>query len=784
MLFISLIASLSKVSQGFEIPCNASNSTMKIVQFCPLDEQTYIESAKKKNCTAILNNCKSFEYHCLSNRQRTALIEVCAPSLYIIGNVCGTYHEGFNSIRSTEKPCPNCPFSYNSTAQFRYPVCYELLTSSTATQNTAPQELSSSPPETKDTFSPDILIENEKNFTKNGQQPGMTINTQSQWKWEYILIAALGLAFLGTVIFIIVERRRKKGNSKSKTDIEANIHLLSNEDEKETQRTGQRSMAISSPGCIEMFDKDQTPNTPVSMDNSVSSQTLLNEQLPSSLMSSNQPTAEAYESETSKTDIQANISSDIISAGPAFSKEIKVETQQPGQRSMTTSFSCGTGMSDKDQILPQNAPDYIDKSETSFEERQTTSLMLSEQLTAEPDDSETSNLKADVQANISTDIKPAAPSFSDEIKRETQRKGQRSIASSSPDCTEMSDKDLTPKTSDCKDNTVLSQPSSYEQQPSSLMSSEQSTAQPHQSDGSMLSMKMSMDDHPEDQERSEKEQALPLNVSDCMDNPSCKDQPQPATCSGQPTGETIGSIQSRSLSAVSPLEAGTDKEATPKAVDNFENQPLAKDSISTQETSATEDPDKNQQSEASMVRKPPDKRSIPVEDNTNQNPVNMDSKKSQIAINVFGNSTDNANFSIFIDRTHLDIPLSATISRENINQHPNRKKDPKAIKNNCTAELEIRGSGTTPIFNDDADQEQSFFYNQEDIENVDINFLRNENRVLKEEISQLKDLRERVKRIERREENMAERERVMAEREKMLRDREKTWQAKYTKENK
>lgn len=195
MLFISLIASLSKVSQGFEIPCNASNSTMKIVQFCPLDEQTYIESAKKKNCPTILNNCKSFEYHCLSNRQKTALIEVCAPSLNIIGNVCGTYHEGFNSIRSTEKPCPNCPFSYNSTVQFRYPVCYELLTSSTATQNTAPQELSSSPPETKDTFSPDILIENKKNFTKNGQQPGITINTQSQWKWEYILIAALGLAF-------------------------------------------------------------------------------------------------------------------------------------------------------------------------------------------------------------------------------------------------------------------------------------------------------------------------------------------------------------------------------------------------------------------------------------------------------------------------------------------------------------------------------------------------------------------------------------------------------------
>lgn len=66
------------------------------------------------------------------------------------------------------------------------PVCYELLTSSTAPQNTAPQDLSSSPPvsavtinnETKDKFSPDNLIENKKIFTENGQQPGITINTQ------------------------------------------------------------------------------------------------------------------------------------------------------------------------------------------------------------------------------------------------------------------------------------------------------------------------------------------------------------------------------------------------------------------------------------------------------------------------------------------------------------------------------------------------------------------------------------------------------------------------------
>lgn len=89
------------------------------------------------------------------------------------------------------------------------------------------------------------------------------------------------------------------GNSRSKTDVEANIdlkaRLLSKEKEIETQHTEQRSMATPL-DCIEMSDKDQTPNTPDCMDKTVLSQTLLNEQLPSSLMTSEQPTAEANES--------------------------------------------------------------------------------------------------------------------------------------------------------------------------------------------------------------------------------------------------------------------------------------------------------------------------------------------------------------------------------------------------------------------------------------------------------------------------------------------------------
>lgn len=54
---------------------------------------------------------------------------------------------------------------------------------------------------------------------------------------------------------------------------------------------------------------------------------------------------------------------------------------------------------------------------------------------------------------------------------------------------------------------------------------------------------------PERQELSDKEQTLPLNASDCVDNPSCKDQPYSATFRGLPTDETIGSSQSNCLPA-------------------------------------------------------------------------------------------------------------------------------------------------------------------------------------------------------------------------------------------
>lgn len=139
LILTLLISSLFQVVLGFGKPCDVSNSTIEIVQFCPTNEQTFKEAAEKKNCAAIPTKCESFVYHCVRNREKSALIEVCAPWLYIVDHVCGTYHERFQSIRRTEEPCnasDNCPYRYKSTDQFKYQSCYQLASSSTVPQIT------------------------------------------------------------------------------------------------------------------------------------------------------------------------------------------------------------------------------------------------------------------------------------------------------------------------------------------------------------------------------------------------------------------------------------------------------------------------------------------------------------------------------------------------------------------------------------------------------------------------------------------------------------------------
>lgn len=86
VLFLIISFHSFQVILDFKIPCNASTPTISIVPFCPNNTQTYKEAADKKNCSAIPHMCKSFVYHCVRNKEKNALIELCAPYLNFIGN--------------------------------------------------------------------------------------------------------------------------------------------------------------------------------------------------------------------------------------------------------------------------------------------------------------------------------------------------------------------------------------------------------------------------------------------------------------------------------------------------------------------------------------------------------------------------------------------------------------------------------------------------------------------------------------------------------------------------
>nr|XP_022295579.1 uncharacterized protein LOC111105525 [Crassostrea virginica] len=126
-----------QVCFDFEIPCNVSTSTVKVVSKCPTTVNEQEEAALRKNCAAIPNKCPKFVYHCVRNWLSTELYEVCAPPLHILGSMCAEYNEDVMSIRSTVHSCmnftPSCPERYSSTEQYKYPICHKLSNLSNTT---------------------------------------------------------------------------------------------------------------------------------------------------------------------------------------------------------------------------------------------------------------------------------------------------------------------------------------------------------------------------------------------------------------------------------------------------------------------------------------------------------------------------------------------------------------------------------------------------------------------------------------------------------------------------
>ncbi|XP_078320398.1 heat shock 70 kDa protein 12B-like [Crassostrea virginica] len=118
---------------SFTERCNASLLTVKNVSECPTDLTSYERAAKQMNCPNLaidFTKCKRFEYHCVLSEDLTSLVEVCAPSIGIVGHVCAKFSESLRSIlRIHGLNCTQCPWWYNSTTAFNYSDCYAINSS-------------------------------------------------------------------------------------------------------------------------------------------------------------------------------------------------------------------------------------------------------------------------------------------------------------------------------------------------------------------------------------------------------------------------------------------------------------------------------------------------------------------------------------------------------------------------------------------------------------------------------------------------------------------------------
>lgn len=119
--------------------CEKSTMTIKYVEKCPTDANSWKIAAEKMNCESIEQHCSDsfntgrhqFQYHCVINAWRNATLEVCAPNRTILGH-CTEYNIHGNVIQDNygadcTKFNPPCPSLYNSAEAFKYQTCYDLV---------------------------------------------------------------------------------------------------------------------------------------------------------------------------------------------------------------------------------------------------------------------------------------------------------------------------------------------------------------------------------------------------------------------------------------------------------------------------------------------------------------------------------------------------------------------------------------------------------------------------------------------------------------------------------
>lgn len=74
--------------EAYRDSCNMSVATISVVSECPTNVSSYKEAVRNKNCSSLAadaRHCTSFQYHCVLSEDLKNAVEVCAPSINIIG---------------------------------------------------------------------------------------------------------------------------------------------------------------------------------------------------------------------------------------------------------------------------------------------------------------------------------------------------------------------------------------------------------------------------------------------------------------------------------------------------------------------------------------------------------------------------------------------------------------------------------------------------------------------------------------------------------------------------
>nr|XP_034331054.1 uncharacterized protein LOC117690691 isoform X3 [Crassostrea gigas] len=135
LLLLSLMFIFTEVSSLSS--CEESARTVRAVERCPTDSESWEMAAKNMNCGAIKQNCSQssnrhhFQYHCVINAWMNETLEVCALNRTIFGfcteyNVMGRVIQE-NYYAYCKDLDPPCPSFYNSAEAYKYQSCYQLV---------------------------------------------------------------------------------------------------------------------------------------------------------------------------------------------------------------------------------------------------------------------------------------------------------------------------------------------------------------------------------------------------------------------------------------------------------------------------------------------------------------------------------------------------------------------------------------------------------------------------------------------------------------------------------